>query len=82
MCLSVQTTHWQPRIYKSSGGSGVTPFLQTGTPDPPVGQCKLLSRREFYIPGHRNQGAVILSSQGLRGMETPPRDGRVDLEKV
>ncbi|KAI2644656.1 Transposon Ty3-G Gag-Pol polyprotein [Labeo rohita] len=53
-------------LYQSPKRSVVTLPEQAGTPDPLVGQGKLLSLRAVHISGHLNQGTDVLSRQGPR----------------
>ncbi len=74
-CACPHRQHIGGLLHKSAGGSALAPWL--------VhlvllwAQGKLLSLRAVYIPGHLNQGADILSRQGLR-----PREWRLHPEVV
>ncbi len=65
-CTLPLRQHIGGHLHKYPGGFVVTSTLQTGVPNPPVSQGKLLSLRAAYIPGVHNIGADILSRQGLR----------------
>ncbi len=76
-CACPLRQHIGGLLHKSPGRFEVTSTLQTGVPNPPVVQRKLLSLRATYIPGAHNIGADILSRQGLR-----PGDWRLHPEVV
>ncbi len=83
-CACPHRQHIGGLLHQPTGGSALTPPLQAGAPDPPVGSGKAPLTQSSLHPWAPQSGSIhhVETWAEAWGMEAPPRGGGAPLEGV